>query len=809
MKSKKQHRLIALFRVSIISFTLVAIVGELGIWGTIEFSQFEARAQKLRDDHYSRMKQEVKEQTLNAYEYLIFKKNQAQDRLKKAIRSRTLEAHKTATHIYNKYRNTKTKAEIADIIHDALFAASWDNGQGYYFADTMDGIVMIHRNNPELEGTNITDPPDSRNARVFKQIAKIAKEHGEGYCSYRWNMPGKSATPIAKYSYVKYFKPLDWAIGSGKYLKDEEEQIQNEILERFSKPIVGDKGYIFAGTYEGISLTYPNRGISILSSSDINGKPFVKEIIQAAKNGGDFVQYVMPRIGREQRGAKISYTMGVDDWQWYIGYGKYLDEIDSDIESQQDILLEKFYSSILWALIFSVILILIAIVLLNMVTKRVSTSLEAMTRFFDKAAYKSVQVPEDEMFFSEFAAIATAANSMVDQRDHMTQKHKTLQNELQRAQKMEALGLMAGGVAHDLNNILTGLVNIPELILQQLDKDDPTHEMIQLMHEAGTRASLIVKDLLTVGRGIASNKMVCSINLIIEEFLKSPEHLEQKAQHPNIKITTDLSDQPVLIECSVVHITKSLVNLVVNAMESMEADGHLDIKTSVKKVTDHISGYQVIPNGEYILLEVSDNGEGIDAVDIERIFEPFYSKKIMGRSGTGLGLAIVWNTMKDHNGYIDVVSSKAGTCFQLFFPKTRKDKTIETSHTKKLPLGQHQSILIIDDEKIQRKTVSKMATSLGYVVKSVASGEEAILALKAKPADIIILDMTLGAGMSGLETYKKILTLWPNQKAIIATGHAKHSDVAATQKLGARGCLHKPYKLMDLATILAEELSDK
>jgi Response regulator containing CheY-like receiver, AAA-type ATPase, and DNA-binding domains len=196
-----------------------------------------------------------------------------------------------------------------------------------------------------------------------------------------------------------------------------------------------------------------------------------------------------------------------------------------------------------------------------------------------------------------------------------------------------------------------------------------------------------------------------------------------------------------------------------------------------------------------VVLTVSDTGIGISLEDREKIFEPFYTKKVLGRSGTGLGMAVVWGTVKDHNGYIDVQSLEGkGTTFTLYFPATRQESAQDN-----VPLrleeysGKGESILIVDDVKEQREIASLMLKKLGYAVTSVASGEEAVDYLKNNSADLLVLDMIMDPGIDGLETYKKILQLHPKQKAIIVSGFSETERVKEIQKLGAGPYLKKPY----------------
>ena len=201
-------------------------------------------------------------------------------------------------------------------------------------------------------------------------------------------------------------------------------------------------------------------------------------------------------------------------------------------------------------------------------------------------------------------------------------------------------------------------------------------------------------------------------------------------------------------------------------------------------------------------------GIGVSPEDKERIFEPFYTKKMMGRSGTGLGMAVVWTTVKDLKGYIDVQSIEGkGTTFTLYFPATRRARTKEKTI---LPIenymGKGESILVIDDAKVQREIAFNLLTTLGYVVDTVSSGEEAVEYLKKHSVDLIILDMIMTPGIDGLDTYREILEVHPNQKAIIASGFSENNRAGEVQRLGAGQYIRKPYTLEKIGIAVRDAL---
>jgi len=390
-----------------------------------------------------------------------------------------------------------------------------------------------------------------------------------------------------------------------------------------------------------------------------------------------------------------------------------------------------------------------------------------------------------------------------------TQRDKArLEKKLQQAQKMEAIGTLAGGVAHDLNNILSGIVSYPELLLLDLPPDSPMRKPILTIQKSGERAAAIVEDLLTLARrGVAITEVV-NINEVITEYLNSPEYGKLKSLHAGMEVKTTLEPDLLNIYGSSLHLSKTVMNLICNAAEAMPEGGTIMLSTQNRYIDRPIQGYEDVNEGDYVVLTVEDTGMGIPMKDMERIFEPFYTKKNMGRSGTGLGMSVVWGTVKDHQGYIDLQSVEdEGTLFRLYFPATR-DALVQKEAL--LPpeayAGKRGSVLVVDDVAQQREIACSMLRKLGYEVASAPSGEEAVDYVKSHPVDILLLDMIMDPGMDGLDTYRSILNIHPGQKAIIASGFSETDRVKAAQHLGAGTYIKKPYVLEKLGLAIKNEL---
>lgn len=407
---------------------------------------------------------------------------------------------------------------------------------------------------------------------------------------------------------------------------------------------------------------------------------------------------------------------------------------------------------------------------------------------------------------SDDLALGMARN--ISERVTAAVEKKRLLDQLQRAQKMEAIGMLAGGVAHDLNNVLSGLVSYPELILMDLPEQSPLQKPIRTIQKSGERAATIVQDLLTLARRGVSVSEIVNLNQVVREYLKSPEYENLRIHHPDIDLQLELADDLLDLSGSPVHLAKTVMNLISNAAEATVGEGLIRIETGNRYIDTPIKGYDDIEEGEYVVLKVKDNGIGISSEDINRIFEPFYTKKVMGRSGTGLGMAVVWGTVKDHRGYIDIQSTRArGTTVTIHLPSTTEHRTqVREPGTLEELKGAGERILVVDDVGEQRDIATGMLTRLGYRVESVSSGEAAVDHVKGRRVDLLVLDMIMDPGIDGLETYRRIIRIHHGQRAVITSGFSESDRVHEARKLGAGAYVKKPYRLETIARAVKNEL---
>lgn len=387
-------------------------------------------------------------------------------------------------------------------------------------------------------------------------------------------------------------------------------------------------------------------------------------------------------------------------------------------------------------------------------------------------------------------------------------ERRRMEDRVRRLETFEVMGRIAGGVAHDLNNILGVSVGYSHLLMDERGLPSHVQESLLRIKESGMQAAEIVQDLLTMTRKGAVVRRTMNLNGTVRGYLGGGERAGLEAKHPGIALRSSLDPQLMNISGSEIHLYKLVMNLLVNAVEATANDQKINITTENVYLEAPIQGYELIPKGEYAAMTVSDQGQGISPKDMPHIFEPFYATKHLKMSGSGLGLAVVLGVVKDHGGFIDVQSEQGkGSTFRLFFPVTREGMAEpEAGQIPPACLGHGEKILVVDDEEWQCEVAEMMLGQLGYEVTAVTSGEEAVAYLKGGRADLIVLDMRMEPGMDGLDTYREAISLHPGQKAIIVSGFAESDRSREAQRLGAGAFVRKPYLLERLGMEIRKAL---
>ena len=428
-------------------------------------------------------------------------------------------------------------------------------------------------------------------------------------------------------------------------------------------------------------------------------------------------------------------------------------------------------------------------------------------RVYDKSGnieflQSTVNIIDKELLF--------VSKRITDQKN-AEKENRRLQEKLIYSEKMESLGQLAGGVAHDLNNVLGGIVGYPDLILRKIPEDSDIRGIVEAIKRSGEIAAAMIGDLLSlVQRRVIVTKQI-ELNKIVMEYFRSPEFKKLESFHKAVNFVTKLDSDLARIEGSDIHLMKALMNLVSNAAEAMTEGGDLTVSTLNRVVSSSKQGFlKDITPGKYVVLNVTDVGVGITPGTIKKIFEPFYTKKNLKRSGTGLGMSVVLGTVIDHNGDIIVRSSKKkGSSFDVYFPAIKGDSSDHVKVEKKADYsGNGELILVVDDNAEQRDLLELLLDSLGYKVALVPSGEAALKYIKKRIPDVVILDMIMNPGIDGLETYLEMRNIEPNIKVILSSGYSDKGRIKRAFLSGVKQYIQKPFTIEEIGRAVSSELRD-
>jgi DNA-binding LacI/PurR family transcriptional regulator/signal transduction histidine kinase/ActR/RegA family two-component response regulator len=425
--------------------------------------------------------------------------------------------------------------------------------------------------------------------------------------------------------------------------------------------------------------------------------------------------------------------------------------------------------------------------------------------------------------YAAFRNEIAAALKSIRLREELVEKsllhERSVQERLAATKRMEALSVLAGGVAHDLNNALGPLVALPDVILAELrhhagdlDGGRNLRADVETIKVAALRAAQTIKDLLTLGRQGRMAKENLDINRVIKSCLANNSLRSVEEGHARVNMIADLAPAPLLVRGSESQLARAVDNLLRNAVEAIAGNGEVVVKTARLEVREPRNGYETVPTGHYATLSVSDDGCGIDSRELGQVFEPFFTKKrAQETSGSGLGLAIVHGVVKEHEGFIDVTSTPGvGTTISLYVPLVEGDE--RAGRVVSAPRGSAR-ILIVDDEPIQLRTGRRVLVRLGYQVEIMESGLRAYelfsraAATGQSPFDLVIMDMLLGEVLDGLQIIDQIQRLFPAQRAIVVSGHAPTERAELAVKKGL-SWLGKPYDLDTLAETVQRALRD-
>jgi len=423
-----------------------------GTWAIIDYVSLKQESQTMHNRLLSNREIQLKERAQHAVNYINFFREQTEERLKTNIKSRTYEACEIAAELIKKHQGTIQPDTLHHIIRDSLRKIRYNNGRGYFFAINVNGTEELFADKPHLEGKDLTGMQDSNGQFVIKDMLALASKSGEGFYRYTWSKPGNDRKDNIKVAFVKHLPELDWVIGTGEYMEDVKQDLQQEVIDSLDAVYRDPDGtnYLFVGTWDGLILSRPAKGKNMLEIQDTNGLFIVRELIKQAKSGGGFVQYVMPRFEGERPAPKLSYVAGISEWQWFIGAGEYTDYIDSAVLALRDNYFKNLQAHFFYILSITLGVLLLNLLIINIFANKLRIQIKRFVDFFLQAKNQSVTIDIASLTHSEFRSIGSAANIMLQERNAALSALKTSEDRF-RALHEASFG---GVIIHDKGLIL-------------------------------------------------------------------------------------------------------------------------------------------------------------------------------------------------------------------------------------------------------------------------------------------------------------------------------------------------------------------
>ncbi len=594
---------------SMMSITLVSTGILFLLFISKDYINFLHESETTRTAFVESQKQLLQHEVTAAAAYIDGRIRQTDATIRKTIKERVEEAHAVASHIQRQNGVSKTPDEIQRMIKEALRNLRFNNGRGYYFIFNLTGIAQLLADRPELEGQNMLVTQGANGEFVVQDMMGLIHEKGEGFYEYTWTKPKEQNNFFAKIAYVKLFAPYDWVIGTGEYVDDVTADIQQEVLDKITGLKFGSEGYFF-GSIEGGFPLFTNGKITkgtdnIWELTDPNGIKITQEYHDVIeKSGSGFLQYSWHKNNSSVLSPKISYVVGIPQWRWIIGAGVYLDTIEQEIAGKKELLLKKFIYNLGTLLIFLVVFMMLIYLWAGSIAGSIKKSMASFAHFFTQAASEFTTIDTDRLEYQEFKDIAQSANTMLAARQ---------QAEENKAAEMSGQRLTYLGLAGEQYTFL--------------DLSETCRRILPLLQAAAPEDVLIQKELPTTG-----------------------PHIEGDANQ----------------------IQQVLAALINNAGEAVAQNNGSVLLRILTVMAADIPVKQRFPidwqpqSPTYACIEVQDTGCGITDEDREMLFDPFSSKKFIGR---GLSLAIVLGIAKAHGGAVTVESKFArGSTFRLFLP---------------------------------------------------------------------------------------------------------------------------------------------
>lgn len=727
----------AVFRpVNILAIT--SIVMTVAILVTREVSHFRTERERIKYEMLEKQKYLVKDEIDHTVKWIERRRQKEMKLIKEVIQKRVNEAYYVSENIYYKFQDTQSNEMLRRLIKETLRPIRFHEEKGFYILLRGDGTILLNDNNRDYEGFN----PTKDDIRIWKKsitsVTQIAKEKGEGFFNHLAFKDDGNNKLHTKFSYVKYYAPLDLIIVSGEFTDDIIFQAKKNILERLAFMTFGDDGYIFVNEKHNGLLAQGN--VRLKNPEDISNF-YMRNTLGDSIPMGDvnqhtdeeFYYYKYHRPNSDKFVNKISYVRYYPDWNWTIGAGIYTDAMEMAIQQKAEELKENLGLSITRILIIAITIVGIIWWQIRKVSDNISQSINQFSTFFKNASTEHVKIDEEKIHYQEFEQLATMANKMLDEREknkrelqyayneiqtseeelrqqseslQLTNEHleevlkdlRHTQTQLISAEKMASLGQLTAGIAHEINNPINFVSsNVYPLkedledvfsLIEQVQQLDSNGSFTQKLEEIKTYAQeidlpIVINEIHDLIDGIeeGANRTKVIVQGLRSFSRMDEDDFKQSDIHEGISSTLIILNNKI---------KKKNITLEKNFGKTPKIEclaGRLNqvimniLNNAIQAVDENTGKISIttLPSADNreVKIVIKDNGEGIPSTIANKIFDPFFTTKDTGE-GTGLGLSISYGIIEQHKGRIEVDSQI----------RTEKNPDSFTQFTITLPVEQ-------------------------------------------------------------------------------------------------------------------------
>ncbi|MCG3678784.1 cache domain-containing protein [Aliarcobacter butzleri] len=565
---------------------------------------FNKERRTIEQKYILKNKEIIKEEVSRVFTFTKQLQKNTEEELKQNVKNRVYEAHEMATNIYEKYKTTKSKQEIFQIIKVALSGIRFNEGRGYFFIDDIYGNKLSHPIDTSIEGKNFLNYTDVNGYKFFENIVNTIKEKTERFDEYYWYKPNTNKEIGRKIAFYKTFEPLNIAIGTGEYFDDFEKIIQKKALEYINLVRFGKSGYIFIINYDGTYLNHIRKdyiGKNYLENDEVKDKKrVISDLINIAKNGNGFYTYIQNKPSTEYPTEKISFVQGMDDWNWLIGAGFYEDDLNQEILNVKEKLDRNYEKYALNILILGMILIIFLLV---------------------ASGYVSI--------FLE--------NKLKEYKKELDNKQAILYQQ----SKMAAMGEMIGNIAHQWRQPLSIITTATSGMVLQKQMGVLTDEFFfEASNRINTSSQYLSQTIDDFRNFFIPNKEKSKVNLI-EIFKKTLDLISAQFSSKDIEIIKNI--EGVEFESYENELIQALINILNNSRDEL-----------IKKDGERFIFVDAFEKDNFINIIIKDNAGGVIKENLDKIFEPYFTTKYKSQ-GTGIGLYMTEEIITKHlNGTICV-----------------------------------------------------------------------------------------------------------------------------------------------------------